>query len=62
VPTSILSQMPVAVTDTNPGILMVQQSPVDPIATFKAPLVAGGETEPSFFTFSVGAMKNLPYR
>lgn len=64
VPTSILGQMPASAGDErSPGSLTVQQSPVDPITTFRAPLVAGGETETSFFTFSVGGLKApIPYR
>jgi len=64
VPAAVLSQMPASAGDErNPGTLFVQQSPVDPVASFKAPLVAGGETEGSFFTFAVGGLKApIPYR
>jgi hypothetical protein len=64
VPASVLAQMPASAGDErSPGSLFVQQWPVDPIASFKAPLVAGGETETSYFTFSIGGLKApIPYR
>lgn len=56
VPVAILKQMPASAGDEkNPATLMVQHSPADPVATFKAPLVE--EERPSRVSSSSGSAR-----